>query len=84
MPVFKQRIVFLKKSCIVHLRWWKSNGGFAIQGVFQQLVAKNVVEVLGHDSLLLNAAVVLHRQDDWIFWHLDGEEEGWGGKRVSL
>lgn len=31
--------------------------------------------MLGHDSLLLNTAVVLDGQDDWIFRYLDGGEE---------
>lgn len=54
-----------------HLRRWQADGGLAIHRAFQQLVAKDVVEVLGHDSLLLNTAVVLDGQDDWIFRYLD-------------
>lgn len=50
-----------------HLRRRQLNGGLALQCAFQQFVSENVVEVLGHDFLLLNAAVVLDRQNDWIF-----------------
>lgn len=35
--------------------------------------------MLGHDSLLLNTAVVLNGQNDWIFRYLDGVEGGGGG-----
>lgn len=34
--------------------------------------------MLGHNSLLLNTAVVLNRQDNWKFRYLDGLEEGSG------
>ena len=54
-------------DCTAYLRRWQPDGNFAIQHAFEQLVAQNVVEVLGHDSLLLNTAVVLNGQDDWVF-----------------
>lgn len=53
-----------------HLGRWQPNGGLAVQCAFQQLVTKDVIEVLGHDSLLLNTAVVFNGQDDWIFRYL--------------
>lgn len=65
----------IRTDCTAHLRRRQPDGGPAIQCAFQQLVTKDVVEVLGHDSLLLNTAVVLDGQDDWIFRYLDGGEE---------
>lgn len=50
-----------------HLRRGQSDRGPAIQCAFEQLAVQNVVQVLGHDSLLVNTAVVLDGQDDWIF-----------------
>lgn len=71
--------------CPAHLRRWQPYGGLAVQCAFQQLISKDVVEVLGHDSLLLNTAVVLDGQNDWVFWDLNGEEEEEGGREgVSL
>lgn len=59
-----------------HLRGRQPDGRLAVQCAFQQLVTENVVEVLGHDSLLLNTAVVLNGEDDWIVRYLDeGQEE---------
>lgn len=58
-----------------HLRRRQPNGGLAVQCAFQQLVTKDVVEVSGHHFLLLNTAVVLDGQDDWILRYLDGREE---------
>lgn len=55
-----------------HLRRWQANGDLPGQRAFQQLLPQDVVEVLGHDSLLVDAAVVLDGQDDGIFRYLDG------------
>ncbi|TNN36591.1 hypothetical protein EYF80_053248 [Liparis tanakae] len=50
--------------------------------ILTQLVTEDVVEVLGHDSLLLHTAVVLHGQDDWILRYLGGGAEEDGGRFV--
>lgn len=65
-----------------HLRRRQPDGGLALQRALQQLVTEDVVEVLGHDSLLLNTAVVLHGQDDWVLRHLGGGAEEDGGRSV--
>lgn len=66
-----------------HLRRWQTDGGLAVQCAFQQLVAKDAVEVLSHGSLLLDAAVVLDGHDDWIFRYLDGAVGGGGDAEVA-
>lgn len=55
---------------MAHLRRWQAVGGVSIQRLLEQLLPQDVAEVLGHDSLLLHAAVVLDGQDDWIFRYL--------------
>lgn len=61
-----------------HLRRWEAIGDFAIQRALEQLVFQDLIEVLGHDSLLFNTAVVLNGQDDRVLRCLAAQHIGQG------